>query len=243
MDSEEALVNIGLSKNEAITYLTLLKIGNTPAGEIAKISKLHRTNVYDALERLIKKGLVAYIVKINIKYYQATDPKNLITLLKEKELELQKLLPRFNLDYEIASKNLDVYMTEGKRAIRDILNKLLEYGKPIYVYGIPKDASAQVGLGFMNEYHEKRAKKKIVMYHIYNEDARERIKHLNSLPYTEAGYLPPEYDSPITTFVCGESVVLALITKNSVMIHLHNPALARAYMKYFDLFWKVAKKG
>ena len=242
MDSEKILEELGLSKNEAKTYLCLLKTGACAAGEIAKKSKLHRSNVYDALERLQKKGLVGHITKEDTKIYQASNPNTLLTMLKEKEIELKTMLPNLILNYELSDKNLNTRIQEGRQAIRNMLNKLLEYKKTIYVYGIPKDAADQVGIGFMKEYHIKRDKEKINMLHIYNEDARSRIHYLNQLSYTEAKYLPPEYDSPVSTFICGDCVVLALITSNPTLVFIENQALATAYMKYFDLFWKVAKK-
>jgi len=50
------LSELGLSKNEIEVYLTLLELGTSTAVHIAKAAKLHRPNVYDALDRLSKKA-------------------------------------------------------------------------------------------------------------------------------------------------------------------------------------------
>ena len=59
----EVLENLGLSKNEARIYETLLKEGESPVGFLAVKSGVHRRNVYDTLNRLIEKGLAFEIQK------------------------------------------------------------------------------------------------------------------------------------------------------------------------------------
>ena len=39
-----------LSKNEALVYLKLLRLGNASASQIIDATGLHRANVYDALD-------------------------------------------------------------------------------------------------------------------------------------------------------------------------------------------------
>ena len=53
------LSELGLTQNEIKIYLALLDIGESLAGTIAENSGIHRRNVYDSLERLIKKGFVS----------------------------------------------------------------------------------------------------------------------------------------------------------------------------------------
>lgn len=80
------------------------------------------------------------------------------------------------------------------------------------------------------------------MKHIYNVDAKERIDYLNSLPYTEARYLPQEYSSPVATEVCGDHVNLILWDKDAIVIQIESKEIAKAYKKYFYLLWDLAKK-
>ena len=82
---EKKLEEAGLSKNEAKVYLTLLSMGSSTAGIIAEKSRVYRTNVYEALNRLIEKGLVSYIFKGHQKLFQAEDPNKILNILKEKE--------------------------------------------------------------------------------------------------------------------------------------------------------------
>ena len=56
----DAFEQLGLTKSESKIYLTLLDYGSMLAGKVAEKAGIHRRNVYDALHRLIEKGLVSY---------------------------------------------------------------------------------------------------------------------------------------------------------------------------------------
>lgn len=57
---EKILQEIGLTNSEIIVYTALLKSGSTKVGELMKRINLHRSRVYEAIERLIENGLVYY---------------------------------------------------------------------------------------------------------------------------------------------------------------------------------------
>lgn len=240
--AEEILEELGFSKNEAKVYLALLDIGCAPAGKISEKSGVHRTNVYDALGRLREKGLISFITKGEINFYEATDPKNLMDVLKEKETHLKTVLPQLLLSQTMVKSKGEAHIYEGIRAVRDLLNHFLDIRKPRYVYGVPNIASELLGKGFLEDYHKRRIKLKLPMQHIYNSDAKERISWLNSLPLTESKYLPSEYNSPVATSICGDEIVLTLYSKNPLSIQIKNAEIASAYKKYFDLLWTLAKK-
>ena len=88
----EVLQEFGLSKTEAKVYLALLELGKSKAGEVTKKSLVNRTNVYDALERLIEKGLVSYVSENNKKVFEAVNPQRLQEILKDKHEKLGKIV-------------------------------------------------------------------------------------------------------------------------------------------------------
>ena len=140
MEKEHVLEELGLSKNESKVYLALLEIGQSTTGKITESSKIHRTSVYDALERLIKKGLVSFIVKDETKYFEATNPKNLMNVLEEKKNLLNNVLPQFELSRQMAKNKGEAHIYQGIRAAKDIMNLMLDKCETIYVYGVAKEA-------------------------------------------------------------------------------------------------------
>ena len=91
MEIERALESLGLTKTESIIYLTLLKIGESTAVQLAKETKVHRRTIYDNFNILLKKGLVNFKIKNGVKYFGATNPITLQTFLEEKEKILSNI--------------------------------------------------------------------------------------------------------------------------------------------------------
>lgn len=71
-DAYEFLIKVGFSLNEAKVYVTLLQNKALNGYEIAKLSGVSRSLVYDVIERLLNKG---FIIKSEgaINYYVALD--------------------------------------------------------------------------------------------------------------------------------------------------------------------------
>ena len=234
-------MDLGLSQNESRVYLGLLDIGLTTATRISHETKVHRTNVYESLERLIKKGLVRYITKNKKKYFEAASPMSLMDILKEKQIKLQEILPYLLLKESSKEKKTKANVYEGLKSFRLLLYKYIKYNEPILVFGIPKDVPDKLN-NFIIHFHNERVKKKIIMKHIYNYDAIERVKILNKMEHTQARRLPKEYDSPVSTLVCYKKVLLIMWHIDPVlMIEIEHKDLADSYVKYFNLMWGLAR--
>ena len=82
---KETLASLGLTKNEVEIYLTLLNANELSVNEIGTKSGLHRQVCYDALDRLLEKGFVSYIVKDSKKFYKALNPDKILTYLDNKK--------------------------------------------------------------------------------------------------------------------------------------------------------------
>lgn len=241
MLTEDALKDAGLSTNEAKVFLALLELGPSSVGNIAKTSKIHRTNVYDSLKKLAEKGLVSSEGGDNTTVFEITNPEKLLELLQEKENQLNEVLPQLELDYNLAKDKTKAHIFEGAKALRDILDGFLKYNEPILTFGIPKNAPAILG-DWLEPHHKRRVAKKIDMLHIYNEDAQDRIKYLNKMAHTKARYLPKEMNSPVSTEICGDEIMFVLWQDTPIIIHINNPEIAGYYKKYFYMLWEMAKE-
>src|SRR3989338_1279088 len=93
MDIPGVLAELGLSEGEIKVYLALLKLSSVPVSKIKEETQMHRTTIYDFLEKLLNKGLINYVIRNNVKYYTAANPTKLFEFLKEKQDHLQTILP------------------------------------------------------------------------------------------------------------------------------------------------------
>lgn len=238
--TEEILIELGLSKNESKVYLSLLEIGQTNVTKLAHQCKIHRANVYDSLNKLIEKGLVNYIDKNKSKFFEASDPKHLLLILKDKENKLNQIIPQLNLMRKLSNSAGNAHIFEGVNSFVNLLYDFLEYNEEIISYGIPKIAPEMMKTKIPH-FHKERLKRKISMKHLYNHNAIKRIEFLNKIPLTEARYLPASFDSNVSTNVCGEEVVIVLWAKPIISVQIKNKELAESYKKYFQLLWENAK--
>ncbi len=75
------LVSMGFSPNDSKVYLYLLDAGKQSAHVISKNIGIHRTNVYDALQRLSKKGMIITLTEKNRKLFKAKEPLCLLNII------------------------------------------------------------------------------------------------------------------------------------------------------------------
>lgn len=237
----EILYELGLGKNEVEVYLKLLELGPSTASQIAKVSKIHRPNIYDSLAKLIKKGLVAHFLQEETKYYEVIDPEQLMTLLETKELELKNLIPQLKVMQITAKPPSSVATFEGITGARRVFMDLIKNTKELYVLGVPKDLVKIVGEGWVNEWHKKRVKNKIMFYHIVNEDYyTHRVELLRKMKYVELKFLPKEYNAPNATFINDNFVVMIFI-KPLVSIRIINKDGVSSFKHYYKMLRKIAK--
>src|SRR3989344_1804975 len=95
----ELLTEIGLTQNEAKTYLALIELRSASASQISEKSGIHKRNVYESLERLIKKGFAASGVVSRSRHFEATNPDQLLSYLEEKEAKVKNWLPELKNKY------------------------------------------------------------------------------------------------------------------------------------------------
>jgi len=237
---EHHLEELGLSKNEAKVYIALLQQGASSGGAIADATGIHRPNVYEALERLAMKGLARFVILEGVKKYDAAPPTALHDLVARKEDIVQSILPDLTSLHHLATNKNPVTLYEGVSSIKSMLYDFLTYKDEITVTQVPARAPELMKY-FINAFHTERLKLKIPMRHIYDEDAKERIAFLNSLPYTGARYLPAKFSAPNSTLVCGDSVVIVLWNVQPLLfIRIRNQELAMAYKNYFEILWEKA---
>ena len=238
---EEVLEQLGLSRNETKVYLTLLEMGITNVGKIAEKSKLYRPNIYDAIERLKRKGLVNYITKENKKHYQASHPEHLVNLIQQKEALLKNILPQLQLSHDLSNRRVDVRIFEGMPAIRSLKRNMVEKKQDIFSLGVPKESIQMNGSDFQEGLHNRRIANKVNHWHLYNSDVRERAKYTAQMPLTHSRVMEQNY--PVNTKICGDEVIITMYAADPpISVAIKNEDIAKAYLNYFWILWEQAKE-
>ncbi|MGV8162176.1 MAG: TrmB family transcriptional regulator [Candidatus Nanoarchaeia archaeon] len=235
---KDSLKELGLGKNEIKVYISLLQKSDLDITELAKLSEVHRVNTYNSLKELIQKGLVVEINLGKKKTYRASDPKQLQILIKNKEEKLNTILPQLSALFMHGENQAQIF--EGIEGIKYTLNDMIADKKDILAFGIPKEMPEKLS-SFLITFHRNRMANKLNINHIYNENAKERIKYLKNLKYCDAKYLPPEYDVPATTVIYGDKTAFWIWSEKPFCVIIKSAKMANAYKKYFELLWTLAK--
>ncbi len=126
---QEILKEIGLTKWESQTYLALLELGSTTTGPLVKKSEVPQSKIYNVLDAINKKGLCSYIVKGKTKYFQATEPEILLSILKDKQRKIQEVIPELKALTQRAKNKQSTEILEGMKAITSFFVNLIENSK------------------------------------------------------------------------------------------------------------------
>ncbi|MBI2129346.1 hypothetical protein HYU07_03830 [Candidatus Woesearchaeota archaeon] len=231
---EKFLEDAGLTKTEAKIYLALLELGPSLAGEITKKSGIHRRSVYDAIERLIQKGLVSYLKTNNRKYFEAVAPERLKDILKEKENNINSIMPELKLKYGLSKEKQETVFFRGKQALKAIFDDQIKEGKEILIFGASSNADEIVKYYFPH-YDQERIRHKINVKAIFNEKIGKKI------PLCKIKYLPKEFKSHAATNIYGDKAAIILWSQNPFAILIKNKEIAESYKNYFEIMWKIAK--
>ncbi|MCX6814524.1 MAG: hypothetical protein NTY20_02670 [Candidatus Aenigmarchaeota archaeon] len=245
---EKMLEDLGLSKNEIKVYLTLLRLGSAPVGKITEGSGVHRRNVYDAVERLIKRSMIGYVTKDKVKHFEIANPNQLLDMVNEeknlverKTAGIKSVLPEMLLTYNSRKEREDVNIYRGKKGIVTILNDIINTGKENLVLGakVPKKL-----LPLVENYHRKRLQAKIPLKMIFNRMDLERGRSLAKKPHTEVRFMPNSYDSPVTVNIYGDKVGLLIWSEAAPLgILIKNYNAYVGFREFFRMIWAAAEKA
>ncbi len=228
---------LGLTEAESKVYLALLELGPSLAGEISRKTGIHRRNVYDITERLIKKGIIGYVLKNNRRIFEAANPERFNEILKEKQNLLGESLPDLKFLYNKTKEKQETNFYTGIEGLKTVFQDQLESnaGKEILILGASQSAFEILPFYF-KWYDKDRIKKKIKARIIASEKLSKKI------PLAEIRYIPQKYANPLAINIYKDKVAIILWKKSPIAIVIKEKEIADSYKKYFELMWKTTKK-
>jgi HTH-type transcriptional regulator, sugar sensing transcriptional regulator len=235
---KEQLKSIGLTENEAKVYLALVNNGPFPAGKITEKSGIHRRSVYDAIDRLIKKGMVGYIKKNNVKVYEAANPQNLLDIMRKKEEDIKEIIPELEKIYSATKEKKETLFFRGKEGVKSIFLDQIREGKEILILGASPQAY-DILKYYLPHYDKERKIKGIKAKIIFDHTAR---KEKSKISLSEIKYLLGGVSGPTATNIYGDNVALMIWTENPYAILIKDKDVADSYRTHFEFMWGLAKK-
>lgn len=247
--SKTLLHELGLSGAEASVYLALLALGSAKAREVTVRVGMYPANAYDALDRLVKRGLVSYVMVNGSKVYQAAAPERLRLLversraeLAEKEAALATAMPEFESLRRSGGEGNKVSVFYGVDGMQNILEEIVATGKEWLIIGSTGKSKPALG-EWVNLFERRRIRRGVKMKILSNREplALKRAAEFSRMRLTQVRYLPPKYAPPATIYVYGDkTVILVWSGEESMGAVFDDSAVSAGFRSFFWLLWGMS---
>ena len=242
----EILRKVGLSEGEIKVYRSILEIGFAQISEINVRVNINRRNIYDILNRLIKKGLISYTEENKKRKFHITHPNKLVSYIEEKKKELddsreiiEKEIPEIVEKFDSHKSQVRTQVYRGEEGMKAYFEDSLNYPETYWIGGgryVPKKYP-----NFFIPWNKRRAKKKIKWIYLMRHELRKEYK---PFPYEEVKFLPEEFSgAPTVIGIFGDKVAQLLLGEEIFVFVTESKELADNYKRYHKYLWdKIAKK-
>jgi HTH-type transcriptional regulator, sugar sensing transcriptional regulator len=232
---EDVLKEFGLSENEILVYITLLKTGTTTANRLSALSGLKRSTTYDTLHTLTAKGIVSVCIKNNVQYYEASDPEKLVHILDEKKKRLEAIVPELKQLKETKSETVGVTFFEGKKGVVTVLNDIIDCKKDFLFIGSRKMAKVPLK-HYPDNFVRKRVEKGIKVQGILAEEDKEDtyIHDANAEGLSDFSYAKQLDGCPADIFIYGDKAAIITNSKDPSGVIISDSDIAKQLRLLYD---------
>jgi sugar-specific transcriptional regulator TrmB len=246
------LQKIGLTDGEVKLYSALLDLGESTRTELAKISGISPSKIYDVANRLLEKGLISSVKKNKVIHFKAANPKRIRNFLENKEKEIIKekdlvneILPQLLMKYSKSENDPSIevfYGWEGMKTVYWDIADTLKKNEINYVVGASLGQNSKKADFFYNQYFKKVKHKGYKQKIVFNENVKdhlERTEYYEKSSLHEVKYL---YNDTFTEFnFYNDTLLIIMLFNNPLIIRIKSKEAANSFKNYFYTIWKQAK--
>ncbi len=245
---EKLLEGSGLSKNESLIYLALLKIGKAKSSQIIKAANISSGRIYETLSKLVTKGLVKSVSENGVKYFIASKPESLIRFVEEKEKdlhdkkeELEKIIPELKSISPHAELD-NVSLIKGIRGIGPIFYDVAVKSDEVKIMGVRSGKNPRYNIWWKKLWKKwsiERLNKKAPLKILFSDDKTDYWNHYSNEKYAEVKV--NKSVSPSAVMVLGENVFIFTYEDVMSCVHIVSKPIALSFSGFFDSLWKISK--
>lgn len=240
---DKILSELNLTDSEIKIYKFLLNYGKSSVGDISKKTEIHRRNVYDCLDRLIKKGFASYIEENNIKVYSITNPKSIMQKLEDKKNEFEKQLPELLAKFNLNHNKSETQFFIGKEGLKQIFEDQINTNKEILISASNVKIN-EILRYYFEQFDMKRKEKNINVKIIFDSNIlenKEIKKEFNKIPLAKIKYQKNFNSTQMSEYIYGDNVAIVLWSENPIGILIREQEIAKGYKEKFELIWNLTK--
>ncbi|MFH1207212.1 MAG: helix-turn-helix domain-containing protein [Patescibacteria group bacterium] len=248
MEISKELEKFGLNQKQAEVYLACLELGQSSVQRIADKTEIKRTSVYDLLQNLIDKRLVTQTIKGKKRLFVPEDPETLKKSIRQKEMELDALLPQLKSMFYVPGVKPRMEYYEGVAGVKTVLEKTLQSKEKTLRSILPlKDILDLVGEEFFENLTQNRIKNGYYLRTLRPEikevaQTVEKYKWGTSVKdKREVRLAPTDFKFSMTMYLYDDIVSIISSRKENFGMIIKSEELAYNQKALFDVLWKISK--
>ncbi|HLD43689.1 MAG TPA: helix-turn-helix domain-containing protein [Candidatus Nanoarchaeia archaeon] len=232
------LQRLGLQESDVKIYLSLLSHGLSTATQISQYTGLNRSHTYDKLDLLLEKGLISFVIKNNVKYFQASAPEKILDYISEMQKDIQIIIPDLaKLQRSNKTKTI-VELYQGKEGMKTVFKDILREKKDYFVLG--EEGKFQEILPVFIQQFLRDVPRLGMKEHLLSKESK-RGSIAMTPKNSRIKYLPDEILSPSMSVIYGNKTAVFIWSDPLFAILIKDKDVARSFKSYFDVLWRIAK--
>lgn len=239
---QQALKEMGLSENEIIIYLALLKSGELTSYSLSKQTSINRGYLYEVLKKLNEKGIISEFTSESKNFYRATAPDKLLSIMEFKLEGLKKTIPELRKIKNSWKEETNIDTYKGKCCFKIVMNDIiseLKNNSEVLILGIEEKLLMNLEPIYFRRYfsiiQKRNIKERIIV--------QRGTKILKEAKTTEYRFLPNSYIGKVIQVIYGNRIAILTLSEPLNLVIISDRDIAHTYTKQFELFWKVAAKN
>ncbi|MBI4170575.1 MAG: helix-turn-helix domain-containing protein [Candidatus Aenigmarchaeota archaeon] len=244
---EDRLERIGLSRAEVKIYLALIRLGSSTTGAIIKETGMRKSTVYESLNRLLEKGLVSYVIKNSVKFFEAADPERIVDFIEEQKRELEEneaniksVMPDLKSMRNPLKPHAEAHVLVGAEGFKTMRRDVLKNAKGEHLMLGAISREPAVMPHFWKFFNRERMKHCIKMRVLHQQGTKEKPMKTELM---EMRFLPKAITIPAVINIYGDRVVSLLWKEDyPICFMLINKDISDSYRKYFEILWKMSSR-
>ena len=235
---KDELLALGFSEKEALIFLTLLRVGPSPASTLARLSNIKRTSMYDILNTLTDKNVIGNFKQGGTQYFYVDDLNKIVYSAKEK-LDTAKTLIHELKNRPNLNAGISVHYYKGVEGFNEMYNEILEIN--------PKELLGWMNLNLFytmidpkheDEWTARRIKQGIKVRLILQESKlTQDFQKLDKRSNRETRFVPGKFPFSTSCLMYSNYVTFFNPGKEVIVVRIYNEELFQMQKQIFEMNW------
>jgi HTH-type transcriptional regulator, sugar sensing transcriptional regulator len=249
----EIFETLGFGEEEVKTYLSLLDVGASSGGDLAKKMGLPRPTVYGYLDRLVAGGLVAQSLRRGVKIF-VPEPGEKLRLLYQRKIEdlrtkekaLENLIPQLDKRAGMSLMRPRIQFFEGRAGMETALQDNLSYNDtPMRTFWSIKAAMEATSEDFFWYLNKERIRRNNSLLAIWPPEQAIDIKRYPALGVgpefkREIRIAPKGIDSSMGYWIYADKVLFASSRAESFCFIIESAELVQMMTNQHGVIWDLS---